>query len=531
LYRETWQESLTLPRSLQESFLEDSLVDLLAAELRDNPASSIEDTRNFVKHTLSKYVEVSMSLVASGALDRILTKLLIFQNGMPAPQEGSLSKLVKATKLSERTSSLLVQTYHIDREVRVYFVIPDIQAGDTLSKRSLELLLTLAHYGLGVSSDHLYVTVQKSLGTEFRMDSSIIKLLEDLISSAASPSGAYSGQVIKYGDYQCNLPTILASLHLLAMKQSFLRKRTPKKNEQVVVCNSSELRNLFNTRAGLGDKTSSYTTSVVKQLLQNISSVSNKRFPGGWIRSNRLMNNVKTDNGLIYKLGYTEKLPYNHKLQSIIFNDTVDGPDGRKKIRSKFNEKEYKTLSYIEFRLGTVLTCSRIDPSSEDSFDKQIKIEPMAVKSASALNCFNDSKYHKAIDTLNRAHALLVTVPKSTSKTSAIHYEIARNELLHISAKVPIKDHNGNSYEKISDLPKPVYDYCCKLYRFNKSKRDVSAMEIDETTKPSEEVLEAIGKKRKLFSAPGSSTTGVLGLPLEGSEPKKGPVAGPKKRS
>jgi hypothetical protein len=521
LYRESWEESLTLPRSLRDAFLEDALVDLLATGLKDNPVSSIQDARKYVESHVNTLIEVSTALVVSGALNRIATKLLIFSLGKPAPQEGALSKLVKATKLNERSSTALVHLYSVEAEIKIYFVVPDLQSGDTLSKRSLELLLTLAHYCLGVPVNSMYLVVDKGLGTEFRMDSSIIKLLEDLSSSAASPSGAYAGNVFKTGDYQCNLPTILASIHLLTLKSSYLRKRSPRKGEKLSFVSSSELRNLFNTRSGLNDKSSAYTTTVVKQLLQVITSVQNKRFPGGWIRSNRLMNNVKTDIGLVYKLGYTEKLPYNHKLQSVIFNDIVTGPDGRKKVRSKFDEKSFKALSFIEFRLGTVLTSPRLDTASNDSFDKQIKFEPMTTKSSGSLEAFNDSKYHKAIDTLNRAHALLVTIPKSTSKTNATHYEIARNELLHLSDKVPIKDYKGSTYSNLSDLPKPVYDYCCRLYRFNKSKRNVESMDIDSSVGRITENSIPQSKKPRVSEA-SRSKGAVLPLTDHGTPAKKG---------
>jgi len=64
--------------------------------------------------------------------------------------------------------------------------------------------------------------------------------------------------------------------------------------------------------------------------------------------------------------------------------------------------------------------------------------------------------------------------------------------VLHLSAHIPIKDGVGNTYNKLSDLPKPILDFCCKKYRYSLSKgkrpfEDVSSeddMEIDDTAQP-----------------------------------------------
>jgi len=491
--------------------MEDVCTDLLVTKLGETPVSSPQEARLFTERNLGSFVDLSTALIASGAVMRIALKLMVHALGKPAPKDGQLAKLVRSVKLSERNTTVYVHLYHNGEVPQVCFVIPEVDPKDSFSKRSLELLATLACYGLGVDIDNVLFTTNKECGTEVRLDSSVIKMLEDLIASASSPSGAYSGNVFKCGEYSGNLPTVLASIHLLNKKQKFLRSRTPRKNEKVTCVTLSELRNLFNSRTGLNDKSSSYSIRVVKQLLNTIVSVSNRRFPGGWIKSNRVLNGVKTDTGLISKLGYCEKSPYNHKLQQVIFNDTAVKPDGHRAIRSLFDEKEHKELSFKEFRLGCVLTCPRLDPSSDVPFDRQIKVDPLAVKNHKIIETFGDSKYHKSIDALNRAHALLVTVPKSTSKTKSINYEIARNELLHISAHAPIKDLNGKSYEKLSDIPKPVYDYCAKLYRFQRgTKRTVTEAEAPDSGKDSAMQIDMPEKTSSKVRQPSLERHGAL---------------------
>jgi hypothetical protein len=278
----------------------------------------------------------------------------------------------------------------------------------------------------------------------------------------------------------------------LSCKQGFLRRRISKKKEELLVVSSVELRRIFNIRAGLAEKSNSFGAMLIKSALSVVSSSKNKIFPGGWISSNRSLNEVKSDTGLIYKLGYAERVPYNHKIDAITFNGTSTNPKNETVIRDQSDEKVHRELSYIEFRTAVVLTAPRIDVTKEDSFDSQVKRDPLSVKSEKVLDNFVDGRFYKINDSLNKAHALLSTVGKGNKKTKAIHYEIARNEVLHLSAHVPIKDGTGNTYTKLSDLPKPILDFCCKRYRYSLSKGKRSAeeissaevMEVDEISQP-----------------------------------------------
>jgi len=429
-----------------------------------------------------KFISLSDALVATGVIKRIALKLMLYTHGRPAPNDGTLAKLVKATKLRDDNLVPLVQLNHVDQKPRITFVIPEFKDEDTLSKRNLEVLVTLAHYALGVPVENLYLFKDPAQGTELRFDATTLKMMEDLSASAATPSGAFSGSDIKIGSYNGNLPTMLATMHLLAIKQTFIRKRTPRKGETVFYVTSQELRSVFNQRSGLVNP-KSYGSRVVRALLATIVSVSNKRFPGSWIKSNRDRNHVKSDLGLLSVLGYTEKIPYNHKLQAVIFHDTVVDPKSSLKIRSKFNKDEFKELSYLEFRSAVSLTCNRLNPKSDVSFDKQISIEPLACKDPLIVKCYDNSKYFKSIDALHRAHAIMVSVGKSTSKSKPIHYEKARNEFLHSTSKNPIVDVTGKEYQSIKDLPVPVLEYCCSLYRF-KYKPKRTAEEVEMTDAP-----------------------------------------------
>jgi hypothetical protein len=446
--------------------------------MSDAKPESLQDVQVKIKSMLKLTCSGADALIVSGASESIAAKVASYFLSSPIKIDGKLKKLLKSSKVSEKYSSPLVQIYNLEGGVKVVLRIPDLSDEDTLSKNCLESLATLLHYTIGVASENILIQKDKELGKTLVFETVHNKLIDELTSSAAMRSGYFPGQILELGSYKGNLPCILASLHLLARKQNFLRKRTPQKDEKVVLVTSQELRTAFNTRTGLVDKSNSFPAKILKSCLAVITSSSNKVFPGGWIVSNRELNKVKSDTGLVFKLGYAEKVPDYHKLDMVLSYTTSVNPSNVITIRNQ-KEPQVETWGFMEFRAGTRLTAPFLDPSKESSFDQQRKTEPLRVKSDVILESFNDIKYHKTINTLNRAHAILLNIQKGGKKTKPIHYEQARNEFLHSCAKIPIKDGTGKEFSKLSELPNPVYKYCAKTFRFPSKQENVDAMAVD----------------------------------------------------
>ncbi|WZH62089.1 hypothetical protein [Fusarium graminearum ormycovirus 1] len=473
--------------------MEDSLTDCICMNISDTKITSPQEAKLFVTNQLKKFVNETDAFVISGALERIVVKVLLYSIGKPAPRDGKLAKLVKSVKLADKYKIPLVHLYHENDTPKIVVRIPELAKEDTSSRSSFDSIMTLLHYTTGVKPENMFYHMDSALGTSLVFESVHSKLIDELTASAALPSGAFPGEVIKIGTYQCNLPSILAALHLLSRKSAYLRARSPQGKEKVYTVSSQELRATFNTRTGLSDKSKSYSAMLLKAALAVTVGTTNRIFPGGWIKANRALNQVKSDTGLVYKMGLSEKVPYHHKLMAVLQTDVVEKPDGKLHLVD-LKGKEYKEYSFLTFRTGTVLTAPSLNHTSESPMESQMKKDPLSVKNEATLKTFGDTKYHKCINSLNRAHALLLIVGKGNSKTKPIHYQIARNELLHLSSKVPICDGLGGSYSKLSDLPKPTYDFCSKLFRFQgKTKENTQPEEIRDET-----MTDAPVKKQKL---------------------------------
>jgi len=262
-------------------------------------------------------------------------------------------------------------------------------------------------------------------------------------------------------------------MHLLARKQAYLRKRTPTGKEEVHVVTLQELKQSFNSRTGLNDKSKSIPGLLLKTVLSIITSSTNRVFPGGWIKSNRSINQVKSDIGLAFKMGYSERCPDYHKLEMVLGWTATTNPKGVLLLKDQRGE-EFKNWTFQEFRAGCRLTAPFLDNSSTKTFDQQRKVEPLKIKSEETLKAFSSNQYYKCINTLNRAYAFLTSLQKGgkSSKTKVVNYVDARNEFLRLSDKIPIIDGTGVEYTKLSSLPSPVYQYCAKLFRWGRKALD-----------------------------------------------------------
>jgi hypothetical protein len=492
-------EALLLPSGVQESFLEDSLADLACSALKDRKLQTPDEAVSYTLSEVQKYIEVTTALKVSGAVTRIAMKVFLYANGEIAPQDGALAKLLKSNKIRETTKVPFIVLTTKDDDIAVTLRIPAIDLDKEPSKGHLESLLTLVHYGLGVKTQNISIVRDPSMGPTLLFEAGLLKVIDELSASVASPV-SQTGNISNLGEYKGTLPGILASIHLLALKSLSLRKRSVPKGKQVFTVNPEVLRKTFNTRTGLSNS-GTVSSSLLKAVLAEITSVSNRRFPGAWVSQNRALNNVKTDLALLFKMGYVEKVPHPHRLHQVLFSQGVATPSGKVQVKTFFKKEEKEHLSYPEFRAGTVMTCPKLDYTAPEAFKAQSDVEPLHVKNAETIKAYNDVKFFKAVDSLNRAAAILNNCRARTGKSTAVHFNQSRNEFINMCAHLPIIDCKGKTYSQIGRLPKPVLEHCQKTFRFKKE---------GEKKRPADEmvgVVEEAKVTKKTEAIFGSSTT------------------------
>jgi hypothetical protein len=457
--------------------MEDGVLDLLLSEADQTKPQSFVDAQNFVRSKIWSWFEKSDSLVAQDIVSRYALKMWMYYSSSSVPEDTVLSKLLKVTKVSEKTQAPLLVVHHENEQQHLTVRVPTIDSKNETQMTNLGHLLSFASSLLGLESSGIHLLFDDTLGTEILISSAQQKLLDSLKSSAQSPKGLFPGDTYSFkSGFKSNLIGLLGAMRILTTKQEFIRKRpnnSPK--EPLVVTSYQDLLEMFNIRSGLKTDTLTYSQNFVKNLLNVVVRPSNVKFPGGWLYSVRQQNGVATDTGLLFKLGYAEKVSSHHKLLDVIYNPVIVKDD--KKVIT-LNKAE--SLSFIEFRSSVALTTPKIDHTSSVPMDKQVSQDPLKIRNPKVLEGFSDADRIAAVDRLNVAYALKVSCTSKKSKTEPGHYEQARNAFLHSTARCVLKDCTS-TYQKFSDMPAATQGYLRKVFRYplQKGKRKAPDTDIE----------------------------------------------------
>jgi hypothetical protein len=165
-------------------------------------------------------------------------------------------------------------------------------------------------------------------------------------------------------------------------------------------------------------------------------------------------------------LGWTEKVPSQHKFLETIFNtvDPVEGKHNQFKLVNLTVDK--RNFTHQEFRTAVALCLPRIDSSVSKEIETDLKLDPLSVKSLTIVNNFVKDKRDNLVDSLNECYALKVSLKNPKSKTKEIHYRISRDRMLNMTANMPLIDGKGKQYETFSKLPESTQKYFREKFRY-----------------------------------------------------------------
>jgi hypothetical protein len=465
-------DTILLPRPNQHAFYLDGLLDLLVANTTTGELLSIEDTILKVRSLIKAWHQDDMASELEVHVKNMAIRLFFFFQSKKIPSDSKITSVLKTLKVKEDMKQgpiVLVSTYKSTRQLVVR--LPDVD----LSKEDVQLnvghLLQFASSLLQINPSAVRIVTDSTLGRDLLIKSSQQKMLDNFIKSSQSPLGEFNGGRVNLASgVKANAVEMLAIMHLLHRKVSYVRRRSPRtKDEKVAVENSHAVQQVFNSHMGMSSMENTFMIVFMKAVFSTLVKASNENFPGGWIASMRRENKVSTDIGMLFKLGYTEKIPQAHKISEVLFNEVL--LDKQKKVDFLSNvtsSKDKRNLSFIEYRTAVALSLPLVDQNSDISFDKQVSEDSLKTKSIEKLNTWTDNKYHALVDSLNVAYAMKVSSLQKGSKTKPMHYAQARNRLLHLSDKVPIKDSKGNTFESCMRIPPKYEDYMRSRYKYPK---------------------------------------------------------------
>jgi hypothetical protein len=468
---------------VSQQFAEDSILDQLLTEDGSKSVVSFVDGQNFIKPYIEKWLVIDNDIQLEVIVNKLAVKLAMFNTTTEIPKDGAIGSLLKLTKTLTVNDKLLVLYTRVDKVGYLSIRVPKLDSNNETSNKTLASLLQLAGVMHSVRAENIRLLVDEKLdASPLALSGSMIKLLSKLLSSAQNPYGGFDGPDVVWGErstFKSTPPGLLAAMRLLQQKDVLIRKITYKKGSKLRPLTAHELQEQFNTIFLLKKtENESFAVKLTKAILASATKPSNKGFPGGFVHSNRVKNGVKNDSSLLTILGWTPKVLSQTRLLDCLFNtvdDSYGQVEGKTKIigRSLQNiSKKGRNFSFQEFRTACVLTCPRLDFSSESSYEDQLKVDPLDNKiEENVIKRFEDNTIQKIVDLNQQTYALKINLNNPKSKVTLAGYENVRNRLLASTANVPIKDAKGTSYETFSKLPEKAQTFLRKRFRYPVKKR------------------------------------------------------------
>jgi len=471
--------------------MEDVMLDLLLADEGVEIITSLQDCKKFVTTKLKEWIVTDNETVTNALSDKLSIKISAYKTSKTIPEGTELSKLIKSVKKLNVEKEMLVLYTNIEGTPELSVAIPDIASTDIESLKALTSLLELACLVHGVKIENLKVNKNPKIEKKIAMSSSFWKTVDALKASAKSMSGDFKGPrvVFQGSKYTAYPPNVLASMRILQNKDHLIRKHVFRPGSGRSVVTFHDLQQKFNETLGIKSEDSAlYAVRLLKGMLASCVKAYNKGFPGGWIYSNRLINKVKTDSGILSLLGWQEKIPSQHKLLDVIFNPidrtySEKDANGQKEVimRKMVNiSQKGRNTSFQEFRTAVFLSAEKIDLENSDEFEKALKTEPLEFKDPSVADRYTTVRSSTMVDALNKAYAFKIDFVKPKSKTLIEHYDNARGQLLSLSANQKIIDRKGKEYSTFSELPKNAQEFFRKKYRYpvKQNKRSAESQSV-----------------------------------------------------
>jgi hypothetical protein len=466
-----WVEAQLLPTMQRDAYFESTLVDILITKYDWSSISDIQKCTSAVRNALKSVVQITDVGVANHCVDRVARKVFLWIHTKLLGEDSKLNSLLKSVQKTLVITTPLVE-YFLQKGVPYLAItVPDYELEDEDSAKVVVLLAGLCAALHKVPIDNLKFQKESKLGSgKLTISATYRKIVNELTVSARHPNGLYAGNVFEFGSFSANAVEIVAAMRLLNIKEEFLRKQKFPKDSNKSSVSFNKLQETFNTHFGLkGQGEQSYVIRFIKATLNSCIKLHNKGFPGGWINALRTRNKVKSDFALINLLGFTEKVPSNHKLLKVIFDTVDDEPNGKKRIVNLTQDK--RSFLHQEFRTAVALTLPRLDTDLPQKHEEQMKVDPLSIKDLTIARNFCEHKRDLLVDALNESYVFRVSVDNPKSKTQPIHFELKRNRLLALSANIPLVNAKGVVFDRFGDLPAGTQKFLREKFRYPPKRR------------------------------------------------------------
>ncbi|WZH63116.1 hypothetical protein [Ophiocordyceps sinensis ormycovirus 1] len=494
--REEMGTVVDLPIMSQMAVLNDCLTDIAVVDSNVDTASSREDLLKALLICIRKEVVILPEEQETQMVNDVMDKLHLYLICGPIIES---DRNIFPTPTVKEEKRLLTMFTVVNNTINVR--VPDYDEKNEGLKKNLGKYLAWGCTMLGFETSQVKVFKTKELGANISLPTSVSRALDSMNASRNSIADVGNRMQLQSG-LKCSLTELLAAIKLMRRYGGLLQKSPPRKGQETKSVSLNDMKEVFNKRVGINDPAlGAFEKSFLKGIVNELTKIGSKRMPGHWISSVKVANGVKSNIGIMYKLGYDSKVISTQKLLHVLLsrpaekevqekpkstgNKTVIGK-GETVVKSYLlkvsDSKENPSgATHKEARAALFGLLPVIDVKSNKSIKQQISREILDIREKDTLQFFSNQR--DFVNTLNLAYATLQALSDKKSKASIEAFANLRYKLLNLSNKQFFLLNRG--YIGFKDIPQNICDFVFKLVNRKRTDNESGESSDDEaTTKP-----------------------------------------------
>ncbi|WPV08071.1 MAG: hypothetical protein [Verticillium dahliae ormycovirus 2] len=467
---ETYREVDDLPVAQMRAVLRDCMLDLLSVDSEMNNVASVQDGVRVISACVDRNLLISPPIERTGFIRELSSMIELIMTSQSISETERLVNALNYSRDDPNTQTL--QNVVVTGNVIVVRV-PSYDTSNTGQVDNLGKYLRWCVTILGIKNPEVKILPDQRLGNAVILPARLERALDTTLAALSLPPNTSGDRAEFKTGFKANLVELIAAIKVMRRYQGSLQKMPAPKGKKALVVTLDDLRQSVNGRMGLNEHgLPAFASVLVKSILNELTKPNNSRFPGKWIASVKETNGVKTNTGLLYKMGYEGAVANPQKTITVVRTAVEFKPkkkaenktssvktkeEGKFEVVTRTKESHPDGINHREFRLGAFLLLPLIDPKSKEGLKDQISVDPVSIKNKTILSFYKRNR--DVVDAMNLAYATYKAIGKKDSKATPLGYRSARGHSVSLTANREWQDASGTTYQKFMEVPEHVRNF------------------------------------------------------------------------
>jgi hypothetical protein len=341
--------------------------------------------------------------------------------------------------------------------------LPDVRDSPTDVKESSAYYVHFIKSMIGVKDVNVRLRFDRSLGNVVKFPASVKSMCDKLLDAQKSSTGQVGLRTISYpSGFKGTLVGTICAQRVLKKYLGIFRKKTPK------ATNLQVLRDAVKSAFGFQQPGANpYVKALILQTIALMTNEDRQYFPASFYKACKDDNGIKSNEGILDRLGYTRLMPQPNKVK-FVAQHRFETDDKGKPTKIIPTDKELLPRNQ-EYHAAVKILLPLIKQDNKVSLSDQMKSPELHLTDVS--RSFYKEKA-ECVDAFGKAYAFSSAFSKGkTRKTRLVHVS---NEIGKCARRVDkqlaqYRDAEGNTYGEYMDIRYPLRKFMEEFLHRHKS--------------------------------------------------------------